>query len=351
MISIFRILVLFFLLGTPVASWAQDLKIMTVTREPFSMLERGEETGFSMDLWAEVAKDLGWTYEVVRVDGFADMLSAVSDGEADAAVANISITSSREAVMDFSQPIFESGLQIMAPADGGTVSIWSAILSSDLLLAIAAAFAILFGGGMLMWHFERRYQDYFDLTVREAMFPAFWWALNLVVNGGFEERQPRSPLGRVFGVFMVISSLFVVSIFVARITAVLTVDAIQSQVTNIGDLYGKTIGTVDGSTAAGFLERRDLDFAGYANPQELIAAFESDDVDVVVFDAPILAYYAANDGRGRARVVGKLFVPENYGIALQSGSQLAEPINQSLLRLREDGTYDSIHRKWFGTSN
>jgi len=351
MIALFRILALYFLLTAPIASWAQDLKIMTVTREPFSMQERGDETGFSMDLWNEVAEDLGWSYDIIRVDSFSEMLDAVSSGEADAAVANISITSSRETIMDFSQPIFESGLQIMAPAEGGNVSIWNAVLSLDLLLAIAAAFAILFGGGMLMWHFERRYQEYFDLTARDAMFPAFWWALNLVVNGGFEERQPRSPMGRVFGVFMVISSLFVVSIFVARITAVLTVDAIQSQVTNIGDLYGKTIGTVENSTAADFLERRDLNFVDYPNPTELIEAFEQKEIDVVVFDAPILAYYAANDGKGKARVVGNLFVPENYGIALQSGSQLAEPINQSLLRLREDGTYDAIHRKWFGSSN
>ncbi|KJZ18947.1 transporter substrate-binding domain-containing protein [Loktanella sp. S4079] len=351
MIALVRTVALLFLLLAPLSGWAQDLRITTVTREPFSMNQRGDETGFSLDLWAEVAEDLNWTYEIVRVDSFGDMLSAVSSGEADAAVANISITSSREAILDFSQPIFESGLQIMTPSDGQGVSMWNALLSLDLLLAIAAAFAILFGGGMLMWHFERRYQSYFDLTAREAMFPAFWWALNLVVNGGFEERQPRSPMGRVFGVFMVISSLFVVSIFVARITAVLTVDAIQSQVSNIGDLYGKSIGTVESSTAADFLDRRDLNFVGYANLEELIAAFEDEDIDAVVFDAPILAYYAANDGKGQARVVGNLFVPENYGIALQSGSQLAEPINQSLLRLRENGTYDSIHRKWFGSSN
>ncbi|NIY79225.1 MAG: transporter substrate-binding domain-containing protein [Rhodobacteraceae bacterium] len=345
---VFRALAMLFVLFGPYMAAAQDHRVMTVTRVPFSMEVDGEQTGFSMDLWDALAEDLGWTYSISRVDSFAEMLGAIETGEADAAIANISITSNRELVMDFTQPIFEAGLQIMTRADGGEVTIWSAILSKDMLLYIAGAFALLFGGGMLMWYFEKHHQEYFDMPARKAMFPAFWWALNLVVNGGFEERQPRSPLGRVFGVFLVISSLFLVSVFVARITAVLTVEAIQSNVSGIGDLYGKSIGTVANSTAADFLLRRDLSFADYANPGDLIEAFESGDIDAVVFDAPILAYYVNHEGRGVGRMVGPIFLPENYGIALPTSSPYADQINHSLLKLRENGTYDTIYRKWFG---
>ncbi|PTQ74956.1 transporter substrate-binding domain-containing protein [Celeribacter persicus] len=345
---IFRFLAALFVFLSPATFSAESHKIMTITRVPFSMEENGKETGFSLELWDALAEELGWEYEVSRVSSFPEMLGAIQNGSADAAIANISITANRELVMDFSQPIFEAGLQIMTDTDGSDVSIWSAVISRDMLIAIAGAFALLFGGGMLMWYFEKHHQDYFDMPARKAMFPAFWWALNLVVNGGFEERQPRSPMGRVFGVFLVISSLFLVSVFVARITAVLTIDAIQSNVSGIGDLYGKSIGTVEASTAADFLERRDLRFTGYANPTELIEAFEAKEVDAVVFDAPILAYYVAHEGKGKARLVGPIFLPENYGIALPTNSPYADQINHSLLKLREDGTYDTIYRKWFG---
>ena len=40
---------------------------------------------------------------------------------------------------------------------------------------------------------------------------------------------------------MVISSLFVVSLFVARITAVMTVDALNGSVNSVSDLYGKRV--------------------------------------------------------------------------------------------------------------
>ena len=327
---------------------AENLDVITVTRPPFSMVENGKDTGFSIELLDEVTQSLGWTYSVNRVQSFSEMLTAVENGSADAAVANISITASREAVLDFSQPIFEAGLQIMTPSDQSTNSIWSILLSRDLVLAIFGAFALLLGGGMLMWYLERRHQEYFDLNAREAMFPAFWWALNLVVNGGFEERQPRTPLGRLFGVFLVISSLFFVSVFVARITAAMTIDAIQANVADINDLYGKSVGTISGSTADDFLSKRDINFSGYTDIDPLITAFENGDIDAVVFDAPILAYYVNAQQDSNARLVGKVFLPENYGFALPSNSPLSEQINQSLLELRENGTYNRVYKKWFG---
>lgn len=336
------------LLTCPFPAAAQDLTISTVNRPPFSMVENGTEAGFSMDLLKAISEDLGWQYRVVRAEKFSDMLDMVQQGEVDAAIANISITAARELLMDFSQPIFESGLQIMTASERSrSFSMLSVIFSPQLIGAILVAFALLFLAGMAMWALERHKQPYFDKPVREAMFPSFWWALNLIVNGGFEERMPRSFLGRIFSVVMVVGSLFIVSIFVARITAAMTIDAIQSNVNSISDLAGKQVATIDGSTASTFLASRNLSFVNYPGLQEMLNGFEAGEVDAVVFDAPILAYYVLNSG-GKAQLAGSVIQRENYGIALPSGSALAEPINQSLLRLRENGTYGEIYRKWFG---
>lgn len=329
---------------------AQQLTIATVTRPPFSMIENGQQTGFALELWSALAEETNNSFSIRRVDEFAEMLRLVQDGEVDAAVANISITADREAVMDFSQPIFEGGLQIMVPGGhNNNLSLLAAVFSRDLLYAIALAFALLFGGGLMMWQLERKHQPYFDRPAKEAMFPAFWWALNLVVNGGFEERVPQTFFGRIFGVFLVISSLFIVSIFVAKITAALTVDAIQNSINSVNDLYGKNVATISGSTASRYMNDRDLRHDGYENLEEMLAAFERGEIDAIVFDAPILSFYASRSS-GKAEMIGTIFLRENYGIALPSSSDLAEPINQSLLKLRENGTYSRIYRKWFGTS-
>lgn len=329
---------------------AQDIRVVTVDRTPFSQVENGEDTGFSIDLWADIAAQLGRGFTVERLDSFPEMFERLEAGTADVAAANISITADREARFDFSQPIFSSGLRIMIPAGQSRNSVLSAIWNRDFLFVSLAALALLMGGGLLMWVFERKGgQEYFQGPAREKVFPAFWWALNLVVNGGFEERVPRSPLGRFFATLLVLSSLFIVSIFVAHITAAMTVNAIQSSVQSVNDLYGKRVGTTSGSTAAAFLEGRELDYQGFEDLDSLLIAFEERLVEAVVFDAPILSYYVANDGGGRAELVGSIFLRENYGFALQSGSPLREPINRILLRMREDGSYEELYRTWFGS--
>ena len=40
---------------------------------------------------------------------------------------------------------------------------------------------------------------------------------------------------------------------------------------------------------------------------------------------------------------------QQYGIGFPKGSELREPVNAALKKLREDGTYAQIYRKWFGT--
>jgi len=330
---------------------AQDLRVATVTRPPFSMERDGMDVGFSIDLWKALMQDMRRNSTIVRAATFSEMLDLVERGKADAAISNISITAKRESRFDFTHPIFESGLQIMVHSNANnTPSIWSALWSKDLILAIALSFAALLGGGMLMWRFEHGKEEYFNMPARKAMFPAFWWALNLVVNGGFEERVPKSVFGRLFGVFLVVSSLFVVSVVVAKITATLTIAGIQSSINSINDLHGKSVGTTTGSTASAYLDTHDVRHRTYNDLDTLLAAFESKKLDAVVFDAPILAYYANNEGRDTAELVGPVFLRENYGIILPPESPLAEPINQSLLRLREDGTYTKIYRKWFGSA-
>ena len=344
------LLSILFLCLSAIHANAQDLTFSTVSREPFSMTQDGKDVGFSIDLINAISADLNKTIALDRKDSFGDMLGAVQNADVDGAIANISITAARETTMDFTLPIFASGIQVMLPSDGSTRALFTTILTREIALALVFAFGILFGCGMIMWTFERHRQEYFDRPFAQALFPSFWWALNLVVNGGFEERMPRSPLGRGLGVIMVISSLFIVSIFVARITAAITVEAIQSNVQSINDLEGRTVGTIDGSTSATFLNERGLAYVIYPDLDSMIRAFEVNTLQAVVFDGPILAYYVNNKGRGKARIMDKVFKPENYGIALPTGSPIREDINQSLLRLRENGTYDDLLIKWFGRS-
>jgi polar amino acid transport system substrate-binding protein len=75
---------------------------------------------------------------------------------------------------------------------------------------------------------------------------------------------------------------------------------------------------------------------------------DSGEVDAVVYDAPVLQYYASHEGRGNVAVVGNVFHGESYGFALTEQGNLREPVDRAMLALRESGVYYRIHRKWFG---
>lgn len=328
----------------------EPLVFGTVHRPPFAYTDGDKIDGFSIELMRLIADEIGREVVFEPNERFGDMLDSTRAGRSDGAIANISITAERERVMDYSQPIFGGGIQVMMPAEVGVVGqVWS-LITWDILSAVLIGLVSLAVIGMLMWLLERKHQPYFDLSAGKALFPSFWWALNLVVHGGFEERRPRSPLGMVLSVTLVIGSLFLISLFVASITAAATLTALQANVSSIRDLENRVVGTIAGSTSDDFLDKHSINFQGFGNLDALIEAFERDEINTVVFDGPVLAHYIQTDGAGTARLLDKIYRPENYGILLQSGSDLKEEIDQALLSIREAGEYDRILKRWFGNS-
>ena len=324
-----------------------ELRVMTIERKPFAMKQPNGFTGFSIELWNEIAKELKLKFRYVEAASFSDMLKQVQDRKADLAIANISITASREKSLDFSHPIFDAGIRVMVPAGGGTLNIFSAFLNWTMLAWLAGGALVVFVIGTLMWFFERKHQPYFDQPYRSGLWPSFWYALHVLLTGGFEENSPRSVPGRVFATILVVASLFVVSIFVARITSILTVHELRSQIQSHKDLYGRRVGTTQGSTASAFLSENSIGHRGFKTIDDMFKALVAGELDAVVHDAPILSYFAATEGRGRVRVVGPILRPEKFGIALAPGSQLVEPINRALLQISEEGRYRRLLRKWF----
>ncbi len=345
-------LVVYLCLFIALPTYAQEepLSFATVERLPFAILDGEVSTGFSLELMRAIAEQLGRDVEFKFYDSFPAMLSSLDEGLHDGAIANISITAEREKFLDFTQPIFEGGIGVLLVEDGTSGSFLSALWSREILITVVAALGLLFGSGLIMWALERRSQPYFDRTGGDGLFHSFWWSLNLVVNGGFEERVPQTRLGRMFAIVLVISSLFLVSIFVATITSKMTVEALLDSVETINDLEGQRVGTIAESTTAQFLRTRDLSYIGYESPTQMFAELQAGKLDAVVFDAPILSYYANTNFDPPTRLLPRIYRRENYGIALPANSGLAEDINQSLLLLRETGTYSDLVIDWFGTS-
>jgi len=113
------------------------------------------------------------------------------------------------------------------------------------------------------------------------------------------------------------------------------------------DLQGKKVATTRGSTAAAYLRELRAQVLEMSVIEDAYQALVNKEADAVVFDAPILLYYAANEGKGRVHLVGTTFRKEDYGIVFQAGNPLRKQVNNTLLAMREDGSYQQIYDKWF----
>jgi ABC-type amino acid transport substrate-binding protein len=75
----------------------------------------------------------------------------------------------------------------------------------------------------------------------------------------------------------------------------------------------------------------------------------NDKLDAIVYDRPNLLSFAQTKGNEKVEVVGKVFAPQDYGMATAQGSELREKINRTILSIIEKGQMDEIRSKWFGS--
>jgi polar amino acid transport system substrate-binding protein len=215
------------------------------------------------------------------------------------------------------------------------------------LLSLLAALIVI--PAHMAWVAERSHDErLFAKAYFPGIFQAVWWATG--ASAGQQPDHPRSAPGKVLATLAILISMVFMAYFQATITTALTVQSLKGDINGPEDLQGRKVGTTTGSTAASYLKNLDITPTEFSKIDEAFVALDNKQLDAVVFDAPVLLYYVANKGSNKARVVGPMLHKENYGILFPRGSELRKPVNEALLKLREDGTYDAIYAKWFSTT-
>jgi polar amino acid transport system substrate-binding protein len=327
------------------------ITVATRVLPPFIIKDGDSYTGFSAALWEYIAQDAGLAYSWKETANIKAIIAEVEAGKADAAIAAISITAERESRFDFSQPIFESGLQVMVHEDAGgggfSLSNIRRILSSGALpamLGLLAALVLI--PAHVVWLAERKHGNpLFATRYIPGIFHAIWWAVG--ATAGQQPDIPRSGLGRLLSAISIMVSVIFLAFFTAALTASITVNQLQGDIQGPGDLTGKRVGTTVASTTFKYLSDHGILAREYEKIADAFHDLEQKNLDAVVFDAPVLLYYAANEGRNKVRVVGPIFRRENYGIMFPAGSPLRKKVNAALLKMREDGSYDRLYERWF----
>ncbi len=335
----------------------QKIRVVTKPVQPFSFTEDGKLMGFSIDLWEAVAKEAGFQFEMRNLETVPQMLDALKTRQADVAIAAISITAERHASMDFSQPYYDSGLQILTATNtqrsGGLgANLARTFLSWTTLKVVGTLLLVMLIISHLVWWFERRKNaEMYPEAYGAGVWESFWWTNSMLLAGGCEAKGPMGVPARLLAILWMVASIILIAYFTAVVTTEMTVKSLAGDISGPGDLAGLKVGTITGSTAETWLSKNKVKVSSYPDVPTAVAALNSGELKAIVYDAPVLRYYLAKRTGTRLRLVGPIFERQSYGIAIQQDSPLRVPINRALLALNERGFMDELQKKWFGSGS
>jgi glutamine transport system substrate-binding protein len=124
-----------------------------------------------------------------------------------------------------------------------------------------------------------------------------------------------------------------------------------SKITGVADLKGKTLAIKTGTSAADYAKANftSTELRQFPNIDNAYLELMTGRVDAAMHDTPNVLYYIATAGAGKAKAVGPQMLAQQYGIGFPKGSPLVARVNGALAKIKADGRYAAIYRKWFKT--
>lgn len=120
----------------------------------------------------------------------------------------------------------------------------------------------------------------------------------------------------------------------------------------IADLNGKTLCAQIGTT--GFMTANKLSnkVTAFNTQPEVFLELKAGGCEAVVNDRPVNLYYLVQNQDMDAVEMKDILSAEQYGVAVRKGNtELLEKINASLEKLKANGEFAKIHKKWFNVED
>jgi polar amino acid transport system substrate-binding protein len=118
------------------------------------------------------------------------------------------------------------------------------------------------------------------------------------------------------------------------------------------DLAGKKIGVQSGTTGQQWATEniKGATIVPFDDTLAAFSALQAGKVDAVVNDLPVSAAIVKDTTRG-LKIIQEIPTGEQYGIGVsKSNPELLKAINAGLAKVKADGEYTTIYKKWFGVA-
>ncbi|XP_058764537.1 glutamate receptor 3.6-like [Vicia villosa] len=284
-----------------------------------------------------------------------ELVRLITAGVFDAAVGDITITTERTKMVDFTQPYTESGLVVVASVKKTDSNAWAFLTPfTPMMWTVTAIFFLLVGA--VVWILEHRLNDDFRGPPKKQVATILWFTFSTMF---FAHRENTvSTLGRFVLLIWLFVVLIINSSYTASLTSILTVQQLSSPIKGIESLVNmkEPIGYLQGSFARSYL----IDEIGIhesrliplKTPEETAKALEkgpqNGGVAAYINERAYIELFLSS--RCDFTIVGQEFTKNGWGFAFPPDSPLAVDLSTAILELAENGDLQRIHDKWLLSS-
>ncbi|KAM4610127.1 putative glutamate receptor [Polymixia lowei] len=354
----------------------KELSITTIKIDPYTMSTGSDLEGYCIDLISELSKKLGFTYKVQLVKdnryGSIDssgnwngMIGEVIRGEADLAVAPLTLTAVREQFVEMTTPFMQTGIGFILRKDLASEESHFSFLSpftTDMWVGILIAFLLT---GLCIFLVARiSPSEWAEPETDEHSFTllhSFWY-----ITGAFTLQgagpHPKALSGRIVSAIWWVFAVLLLACYFANFNSMLHSDIKHVSIKSFEDLAKQDVidyGTVDAGSSMAFfknsniavyrriyqhMERRKSYVSnmeeGIRRAQEGNFAFIG---EAVSLDLAVARYCKLTRSQ-------EVIAMRGYSIAAPLGFPLVKNLTVAILQLSESGELNYLRNKWWPQS-
>lgn len=308
----------------------------------------GSWSGFEVAMWEEIAKNLDAESQYHEEEDFAELLEKTHRGEYDIAFAGITRTMERKEKVRMSFLTLESGLAILSrPSSQMQISSFvKKIFNKDLRFIGVLLLIFSFVYAHIYWLLERGTSV--ALTYFPGVFEAVWWSIVTFSTVGYGDIFPETILGRLFGMFAIVTGLAIFGLYIGNLSASLVLEKKRARIATLEDLADKRVGTKRGTSSISFLADKKCAVSEFATIEEAYAALREDKIDAVVFDRSVLQYDNKSLTKDFA-LSDENISYQAYAFIFPKGEDrtLIDAVNKEIIHFHESGAYDQLYNRYF----
>jgi len=373
------------------------LVVTSIRTQPYFMLKstpnkqegNDQYEGYAVDLIHELSRLVGFKYKFKEVTdlkyGVKDvkpngtitwngMIGEIMSGVADMAIADFTITSSREEAVDFTLPFMNTGISIVFKKPTNKVTTLFSFLSpfsldvwGFVLMAYSGVSMILYVVGHISpyeWTnpYPCRQEDSAVMKNSFSLLNSFWFTIGSLMQQG-SDLAPKSMSTRAMAGTWYFFTLIMISSYTANLAAFLTVEKVVYPFENAKDLSEQSeikYGCVESGSTRTFF--KDSQIETYKKIYQFMETHKtyvrSNDEGKERVEQGNFAFFMEStsieyitERNCNLTQIGSPLDSKNYGIATRKYPPYKRPyrmlLSQAILQLQENGMLHVLKNRWW----